>query len=120
MAKPRMSRSASAAPRSPATVEKRRKQSVFFPTSGEYLGLGVAGDVMGDGKGAVGAGTLGVHAALGDHLPVEVGEFLQEPDILQQHRAARSGGHDVLVVDDGCAVPGGQFLLFFHKNLLSI
>ena len=31
MAKPRMSRSASAAPRSPATVENRTKQSVFFP-----------------------------------------------------------------------------------------
>ena len=32
MAKPRMSRSASAAPRSPATVEKRTRQSVFLPT----------------------------------------------------------------------------------------
>jgi len=31
MAKPRMSRSASAAPRSPATVEKRTKRSVFLP-----------------------------------------------------------------------------------------
>ena len=76
---------------------------------GEDLGLGIAGDVVGDGEGAVGAGTLGVHAALGDHLPVEVGEFLQEPDILQQHRAARSGGHDVLVVGDGSAGVGGQF-----------
>ncbi len=32
MAKPRMSRSASAAPRSPATVEKRTKHSVCLPT----------------------------------------------------------------------------------------
>ena len=32
-AKPRMSRSASAAPRSPATVEKRTNRSVFLPTS---------------------------------------------------------------------------------------
>ena len=39
---------------------------------GEDLGPGVAGDVVGDGEGAVGAGALGVHAALGDHLPVEV------------------------------------------------
>ena len=73
---------------------------------GKNLGLGVAGDVVGDGKGAIGAGTLGVHAAFGDYLPVEVGKFLQIPDILQQHRAARSGGHGVLVVDDGSAVPG--------------
>ena len=71
---------------------------------GEDLGLGILGDVVGDGKGAVGAGALGVHAPLGDHLPVEVGEFLQEPDILQELRAARSGGHRVLVVDDGGAV----------------
>ena len=106
-----MSRSASAAPRSPATVEKRRKQSVFLPTCGEDLGLGVLGDVVGDGKSAIGAGALGVHAPLGDHLPVKVGEFLQKPDILKQHRAARSGGHGVLVVDDWGAVPGGQFFL---------
>ena len=33
MAKPRISRSASAAPRSPATVEKRTKHSVCLPTS---------------------------------------------------------------------------------------
>ncbi len=32
MAKPRISRSASAAPRSPATVEKRMKSGVFLPT----------------------------------------------------------------------------------------
>ena len=39
MAKPRMSRSASAAPRSPATVEKRTKRSVFLPTSEKILAL---------------------------------------------------------------------------------
>ena len=55
---------------------------------GENLRLGVAGDIVGDGEGAVSAGTLGVHAPLGYHLPVEVGELFQEPDILQQHRAA--------------------------------
>jgi len=50
---------------------------------GEDLCLGVAGDVMGDCKGTVGPGSLGVHAPLGDDLPVEVSEFFQEPDILQ-------------------------------------
>ena len=34
-----MSRSASAAPRSPATVEKRKKQSVFLPTVEKILAL---------------------------------------------------------------------------------
>ncbi|MPM34134.1 hypothetical protein SDC9_80716 [bioreactor metagenome] len=39
MAKPRMSRSASAAPRSPATVENRTKASVFLPTSLKIFAL---------------------------------------------------------------------------------
>lgn len=44
-AKPRMSRSASAAPRSPATVVKRAKSSVCLPI---WLksGTGVVGDVV--------------------------------------------------------------------------
>ncbi len=37
MANPRMSRSASAAPRSPATVEKRTKTSVFLPGAEKSL-----------------------------------------------------------------------------------
>ena len=85
-----MSRSASAAPRSPATVEKRTKRSVFLPTCGEELRPGVLGDVVGDGEGAEGAGALGVHPALGDDLAVEVGQLLQEPDVLQQHRTPRA------------------------------
>ena len=76
---------------------------------GEDARLGVAGDVAGDGEGAVGTRPLGVHTPLGNHLAVEVGELLQEPDVLQQHRPARSGGDDVLVVDDGSADAGGQF-----------
>ena len=39
-----------------------------------------------------------MHAPFGDDFAVEVGELLEEPDILQQFRAARAGGHDVLVV----------------------
>ena len=39
IAKPRTSRSASAAPRSPATVENRQKHSVFLPTSLNSLAL---------------------------------------------------------------------------------
>jgi hypothetical protein len=97
-----MSRSASAAPRSPATVEKRTNSSVFLPTS-ENGGLGVFGDILGDREGAEGARALGVHAALGDHLAVEMRQLLQEPHVLQQHGAARAGGHAVLVVGHGRA-----------------
>ena len=54
----------------------------------EDLGLGVFGDVMGDGESAVGARALGMHATLGNYFAVEMGEFLQEPHILQ-HAPAR-------------------------------
>src|SRR6266478_9586485 len=39
---------------------------------GEYLGLGVAGDVVGDGEGAIGATALCMHAALGHYPTVEM------------------------------------------------
>jgi hypothetical protein len=41
-------------------------------------------NILGGGKSPVGAGSLGVHAPLGDYLPVEVGHLLQIPDILQR------------------------------------
>ena len=91
----------------------------LFPHSGEDLGPGVLGDVVGNGECAVSAGTLGVHPAFGDHLPIEVGKFLQEPDILEKRRSAWSGGHGVLIVDDRRTGPSGKFfLMFFHKPLL--
>src|SRR3989304_9199166 len=77
----------------------------------ENPGAGVFGDVVGDGEGAVGAGTLGVHAAFGDYFTVEMGELLQKPHILQQLRSARAGSHYILVVDNGCPASGGKFFL---------
>jgi hypothetical protein len=71
---------------------------------------------MGDGECAVSPGSLGVHTALGDHFPVEMGEFLQVPDILQQNWTTRSGGHGVLVVDNRGAVSVGEFLLLAHES----
>ncbi|MNI28285.1 hypothetical protein D3C73_820570 [compost metagenome] len=43
---------------------------------------GVLANVVGDGESAVGAGTFGVHAALGDHFTVEMGQFFQKPHVL--------------------------------------
>ena len=95
--------------------------------TGEHLGLladlrkdfcpRVFRDVVSDGERAVSAAALGVHAPLGDHFAVEVGEFLQEPDILEQHRATRPGSQDILVVGDGSSGVRGQFFLFVFHGL---
>ncbi len=74
----------------------------------------IARDVVRDGKRAMRAGTLGMHAALGDDFAVEVGQLFQEPHILQQGRAAWACRLDVLVVDDRRAKGGGQL---FHWTL---
>src|SRR5699024_7784838 len=82
----------------------------LFADLGEDCCAGVLGDVLVDGEGAPGARPLGVHAALGDDLAVEVRQLLQEPDVLQQHRPTGPGRHCVVVVPDRCAGGGGQGL----------
>ena len=57
----------------------------------EDLRLGKAGDVVRYRKGAVGAPSFGVHAALGDHFAVEVSQLLEQPNVLQQCRTAGTG-----------------------------
>nr|GFD03752.1 hypothetical protein [Tanacetum cinerariifolium] len=61
-------------------------------------------------EGAERARAFGVHAALRDHFTIKVSQFFQEPDILQQRRAIRAGGLDVLVIDYGGAECGRQFV----------
>ena len=70
--------------------------------------LRVSADVAGDAKRAAGPGSLGVHHALGNTLPVEVGVLLEKLPVLDQQRAARAGGQAILVVADGNAGGGGQ------------
>src|ERR1700689_5564740 len=59
---------------------------------GENPGLGVAADVVSYRERAVSPPTLGVHAPLRDHLPVEMRQLLDQPYILEQRRAATAGG----------------------------
>nr|GEU28368.1 hypothetical protein [Tanacetum cinerariifolium] len=75
---------------------------------GKQFGFRKTGDVVGDGEGAVGAGTLGVHHALGNALAVEVLEFFDQVEVLQQNGATRPGGDRVLIVGDGDAGGGGD------------
>ena len=81
-------------------------------------GPGVFGDVVRHGEGPESSRSFGVHAAFGDHFPVEMGEFFEIPYVLQHGGAAHAGGLDVLVVGNGFPVFGGQsflvhILLFF-------
>jgi hypothetical protein len=98
---------------------KTQKAVGLFTGFRKDIRLGVLGNVVGNGKGAIGAGALGVHAALGDHLPVEVSKLLQKPDILQEDGTARSRGHGILVINNGSAIPGGQFFLFIFHSIIS-
>ena len=68
---------------------------------GEDLRLGVAGDIVGDGEGAMGAPTLCMHAAFGNHLTVEMCQLLDQPDVLEQRRTARARRLNVGVVHHG-------------------
>ena len=47
---------------------------------------------MGHAQRSEGTRTLGVHAPLGDDLAGEVGKLLDKPQILQEQRAAWTGG----------------------------
>ena len=83
---------------------------------GEDRSPGVARDVVCHGEGSEGARTFGVHAAFGDHLAVEVSEFLQKPRILHRRGAAQPGRLNVLIVGDRPPVFGRQRLLSFFLH----
>jgi hypothetical protein len=55
-----------------------------------------------------------MHAALGNHFAIEMREFFDEPDILQQRRTARPRGLRVDIVGDGCA--GGMSQWGFTRH----
>jgi hypothetical protein len=73
----------------------------------EQLCLGVSGEILRDGKGAVRARAFCVDDALGDALAVEMLHLLQKVDVLEENRPARAGGQCLLHAD-GRAVGGRQ------------
>jgi hypothetical protein len=86
------------------------EQVSAFTHLGKHVCATVFGDVVGDGEGAVRPGALCVHSPLRDHLAIEVGQLLQEPHILEQHRPPAARGGHVVVVGDGRTGNGGEFL----------
>ncbi len=94
-----------------------RKERSLLAHARKQLGARVPRDVVRHREGAVSAGALRVHAALGDDLTIEVRELLQQPNVLEQRRAARSGRHRILIVDDGRSRSSRQLLRFvFHGS----
>ena len=64
-------------------------------------GAGVRGDVSGHLEDAVRSAALGVHDALRDALAVELGELLDQVDVVQGSDSLGSNGQGVLVAGDG-------------------
>lgn len=48
------------------------------------------GNVMSNGQAAVGSPAFCVHASFRYHFPIKMGQFFQQPDILQHDRAPRT------------------------------
>jgi len=88
MAKPRGSRSVSAEPFSPADRGEPHEHFSGLAHCPQELGLGEFADVVGYGERAVSARTLGVNHPLGNALAVDVLQFLNQVNILQQRRAS--------------------------------
>src|SRR3546814_14226468 len=74
---------------------KAGEQGCLLAHLGEDLRLGVAGDVVRAGEGAVGSPALGLHAALRATFALEVRHLLDQPDVLEHRRSARPGRPDV-------------------------
>ena len=53
-----------------------------------------------------------MHDSLGDSLSVEVSEFVDQVEVLEQDWASWSGSHGVLVVVDGITSGSGQNFTF--------
>ncbi|MNG05506.1 hypothetical protein D3C84_886990 [compost metagenome] len=57
-----------------------------------------------------------MHTPLRDEFTVEVSEFFQQPDVLQERRTAWPGGLDIEVIGYRCAGGVGQL---FHEWILN-
>ena len=97
------------APRSPATVEKRRKTGVFFPTWFINLALQrlyvllddvgyLLGDIVSYDDLTVGTGTLGMDNALGNTLSGKVGKLVKKIEVLDEDGSVVAYCEGVLVV----------------------
>ena len=71
-------------------------------------------NIISDLNVAVSTGTLSVHNSLRDALTGEVGELIEEMEVLGEDGTAGASRHRVLVVIDGCTRASGDNLSFDH------
>ena len=95
-----------------------RKHWRLFANLGKDRCLGIARDVMSDHELAEGARALRVHPPLRNHLSIEMRKLFKEPDVLQQHGTARTGGHGILVFGYRRTGNGSQLGFISHMKLL--
>ena len=69
-----------------------------FSDFAEEFGFGVFADIVGGLKVAMSTCALGMDDSFGDTLSVEVGELVNEVDVIEGDRAILSGGDGVLVI----------------------
>ena len=74
----------------------------------QELGLAVLGNVVGDFEVTVSTSTLSVDDSFGDSFTIEVGDFIDEVEVLEEDWAVFSSGQTVLVVIDWGTVGGGH------------
>ena len=80
---------------------------------GEDTGTGISGYIMSDGEMAKSATPLCVHTTFGYDFAVEVGEFLHQPHIFHQERAAPPCRNGIGIVMDWSTDFVSQHLLVF-------
>ncbi|MCY1423442.1 hypothetical protein D9M71_391530 [compost metagenome] len=93
-----------------------REQLGLLADFGEHRSLAVAGDVVGDDQGAIGAPALGMHDALGNALAVLMGQLLDQVVVLEQQRPARPGAEGILVVRNRTTGGRGENRLLAHAT----
>src|SRR5437660_5623094 len=113
-----MSRSASAAPRSPATVEKRANIGVCLPIALKIFALVKRVMSCVTVKVPWAPQPLACMRRSGITSRSKCASFsISQPDVLQQCRTARTGCHDVGVVGHRCAGGVGEALRCGHEKL---
>lgn len=70
----------------------------------EEFGFGVFADIVGGFEEAVSSGALGMDDSFGDSLSVEVGELVNEVDVIEGDGSVFAGGDGVLVIVDGSSI----------------